>query len=201
MPLLPQETALSPEDLLDRPAAADPQGEKWWVLHTRPRTEKMLARQCVAAGLAFYLPLYHHEWRRSGRRYGSHLPLFPSYLFLRGDGEARLHAVETNLVVRCLPVVDQARLHDDLARVHRLIMAGAPLAPETRLRAGSRVEITGGPFAGMRGKVIRQGKKLTFVVEVQFLQQGVSVEVDSWMIQPLEPGPAEPGELVSGSAR
>jgi hypothetical protein len=37
----------------------------------------------------------------------------------------------------------------------------------------------------MQGKVLRHDKRLKFLVEVRFLQQGVSVEVDSWMIQPL----------------
>jgi hypothetical protein len=36
----------------------------------------------------------------------------------------------------------------------------------------------------MAGKILRRGKQLRFVVEVQLLQQGVSVELESWMIQP-----------------
>jgi transcriptional antiterminator RfaH len=48
------------------------------------------------------------------------------------------------------------------------------------------VEIISGPFAGLEGKVLRRGKQLKLFVEVRFLQQGVSVEIESWMIQPLE---------------
>ena len=63
--------------------------------------------------------------------------------------------------------------------------SGVPLAAEGRLEPGTLVEITSGPLAGIEGKVLRRGKQLKFFIEVQFLQQGVSVEIEGWMIQPL----------------
>jgi transcriptional antiterminator RfaH len=91
--------------------------------------------------------------------------------------------LETNLVARVLPVEDQQQLHGDLVRVHCLVASGAPLSPEERLQPGAMVEITDGPLVGLEGKVLRRGKRLKFIVEVQLLQRGVSVEVESWMIQ------------------
>jgi transcriptional antiterminator RfaH len=185
MPLLPLETYLAPENLLDRSAVELSALGQWWVLHTRPRAEKTLARKFLGRGLAFYLPLYQRQWRTRGRLFSSHLPLFPGYVFLHGDAHARLQALETNAVVRFLPVADQPQLQEDLVRVHRLIASGAPLTPEGQLRPGSCVEVVAGPFAGMQGKVLKVGKRLKFLVEVRFLQQGVSVEVDGWMIRSL----------------
>ena len=67
------------------------------------------------------------------------------------------------------------------------------LTPEERLKPGALVEITSGPLAGLEGKVIRRGKQLKFIVEVQFLQSGVSVEIESWMIEPKSsPSPIVP---------
>ena len=115
----------------------------------------------------------------------SYLPLFPGYVFLQGNGEVRLAALETNLVAHVLPVVDQCQFHEDLGRVNRLISSDLALTPEGRLEPGSLVAITGGPLAGMEGKVIRRSKTTVFLIEVRFLHQGVSVELDSWMIEPL----------------
>jgi transcriptional antiterminator RfaH len=185
MPLLPLEPFLFPEDLLSGPAHGGAGDDCWWVLHTRPRAEKALARQMLARSLGFFLPLYQKRWRSGGRLLSSHLPLFPGYVFLRGNPEARVRALETNLVARVLPVADQLSLYNDLARVHRLIQTDAELAPEERLQPGTPVEIIGGPLAGLTGKVLRRGKQLRFFVEVELLQRGVSVEVESWMIQPL----------------
>lgn len=184
MPLLRPEPCLYPEDLFSDPVYEA--GEPWWVLQTRPRAEKTLARQFLSRGdISFYLPTYCRRWRNRGRLFESHLPLFPGYVFLHGNDEVRLRALETNLVAQILPVFDQQELFSDLARVHRLLDTDAPLEKEGRLEPGTLVEITQGPLVGMEGKVIRRAKQLRFLVEVRFLQQGVSVELESWMIQPL----------------
>lgn len=198
MPLLPPEPFVFPDDLLSAPAATqaappDPLAPaRWWVLHTRPRAEKALARRILSQAVSFFLPLYQRQWRSRGRLLSSHLPLFPGYLFLHGDERARLRALETNLVAQCLPVSDQGQLWDDLVRVYRLMATGSPLSPEDRLQPGTRVEIISGPLAGLEGTILRKGKHLKFYVEVQFLQQGVSAEIESWMFQPLE-GPRPVG--------
>src|SRR5438874_1286208 len=102
MPLLSLEPCVFPEDLLSTPVPATGAPSRWWVLHTKPRAEKMLARKCLSRNLSFYLPLHQKEWRSRGRLRHSHLPLFPGYLFLYGDAESRLQALATNLVVRSL---------------------------------------------------------------------------------------------------
>ena len=184
MPLLSLETYVFPEDLLARPPAETGDAEDWWVLHTRPRVEKCLARRFLDRQVSYFLPLYERQWRKRGRLFRSYLPLFPGYLFVHGGSQVRLAALETNLVARVLPVPDQGQLQADLQRVYRLVTSGQVLRPEQRLLPGSWVEIIGGPMQGLEGKVIRSAKGLKFFVEVEFLQRGVSVEIDSSMIQP-----------------
>jgi transcriptional antiterminator RfaH len=183
MPLVHLETRVNPPDLLRQ---FEPTGEsRWWVIHTRPRAEKALVQRLLARELSYYLPLHNRQWRSRGRLLSSQLPLFPGYVFLHGDPLARQLTLETNLAVRILDVPDQARLYGDLMRVEQLIATGVPLSPEQRLLdPGSQVEITAGPLMGLTGKVLRRGKQLNFVVEVDFLRQGVSVELQAWMIQP-----------------
>jgi transcriptional antiterminator RfaH len=195
MPVLPLEPYVHPDDLLSRPLVTESGEDRWWVLHTRPRTEKTLARQFLRRSIPFFLPLYQRQWRSRGRLLSSYNPLFPGYVFLYGDSQARLTALETNLVALVLPVEDQGQLHGDLRRVYQLMSTGAPLTPEERLEPGTLVEITSGPLTGLEGRFIRRGKELKVLVEVQFLQRGVSVEIESWMIQPL----AGPSPSMAGS--
>jgi transcriptional antiterminator RfaH len=187
MPILPLEPFVFPDTLFTNPAAAE-EPLRWWALHVKPRAEKSLARTLLDRGLPFFLPLWKKCSRNRGRVLTSHVPLFPGYLFLRGDDQARVQALTTNYIVRTLHVEDQAELQADLARVYHLMASGAVLSPEERLRPGTRVEITAGPFAGIEGKIIRRGHRLKFFVEVHFLQRGVSVEIDSWMIEPIPEG-------------
>src|SRR5947209_4182030 len=172
MPLLSMEPFVFPDDLLTAPAEPPADDARWWVLHTRPRAEKALARKILVQELHYFLPLGKKQWRNNGRSFASYVPLFTGYIFLYGDADARYRALETNLVAACLPVADQGRLHEDLRRVYQLVASGAPVSPEERLEAGARVEIISGPFAGMEGRVLRRGKQLKFFIEVQFLRQG-----------------------------
>lgn len=182
MPLLAMEPSVYPENLFDD--AADFAGaRRWWVLHTRPRAEKALARKCFGQDVPFFLPLYPKRWCSAGRWQRSYLPLFPGYLFLHGDEQHRLSALQTNLVAHVIPVAEQQQLHADLLRVHRLIDAGSSLTPEERLQPGTPVEIIAGPMAGLRGKVLSRGRHMQFFIEVQFLQRGVSVEIEPSLFQ------------------
>jgi len=184
MPLLGLEPFVYPEGLLESASATANPG-RWWALHTRPRAEKALARQFLDYSVPFFLPVYQNQWRNRGRLFRSYLPLFPGYVFLHGDDDTRIAALETNLVAHVLPGDDQRQLHADLHRVYRLITTGARITPEDRLEPGDQVEIIKGPFAGLEGKLIRRGTQLRLFVEVQFLRRAVSAEVESWMIRPL----------------
>jgi transcription antitermination factor NusG len=188
MPLVALETCLYPDSLLsenaDAPAPTGVETAQWWVLHTRPRTEKTLARKLLSREIGFYLPLYEHRLPAAGRVRSSHLPLFPSYVFLFGTGEHRRHALETNLVAQALPVADQPRLTSDLKAVHRLLESRRTVTPEERLQPGTPVRIVAGPLAGLTGVVTRRGRQLHFVIEVRFFAQGVATEIESWMLEP-----------------
>src|SRR5262245_56820468 len=190
MPLLPLDPLLSPADLLGPLESLGVLGGAWWVLHTRPRAEKSVARQLFRRRLPFFLPLYPREGWSRGRLLRSYLPLFTGYVFLRGDREARLEALQTNLVARVLPVQDHEQLHKDLMQVHELIRSGLPMRPEDRLEPGRPVEIIAGPLAGLQGRLLRRCNQGRFLIEVQFLQRGVSVDIENWMIQALTESPS-----------
>src|SRR5262249_24424581 len=136
MPLLPLEPYLFPENLLSTQVWEADDGACWWVLHTRPRAEKSLARRFLDRRLSFFLPLHKRQWRNQGRQFCSHVPLFPGYVFLYGDSHARWEALRTNLVANVLPVAEPEQLSSDLARVHQLMLSEAPLRPEECLASG-----------------------------------------------------------------
>ncbi|MFQ5731414.1 MAG: transcription termination/antitermination protein NusG [Planctomycetaceae bacterium] len=183
MPVLTKERAVLPDDLFESPRLADLKNSRWCVIHTRPRAEKTLARHLSVVGTPFFLPLFQRTRRRQRRTTTSWLPLFPGYLFVLADDSQRDWLFTTNLVANCLTVDDQLRLDDELQRVHELMESGEPLSPEDRLELGMAAEIIGGPLKGHRGTVIRRGSSLRFVLEVDFLQRGASVEVEGSLIR------------------
>lgn len=188
MPILAEEPVVWPENLFSPDAISEPTEVAWSVLHTRPRAEKALARMLFRQSLSFFLPVRQQRHQFRGRSKTSFLPVFPSYMFVRGTDDDRLAALKTNLVVRTIAVDDQEQLSDDLWRVHRLLESGMPISTVDRLEPGTEAEITAGRLCGMRGTVVRRGSSSKIIVEVHMLQQGVSVEVEESMIQPVWQG-------------
>jgi transcription antitermination factor NusG len=183
MPILPREADLFPEELFSDTLPDDLVGRRWWVLHTKPRQEKSLARDLLDRRLPFYLPVVMRRWKSRGRLMNSHVPLFPGYAFLLADSQERIQALATHRVVKSLEVVDQALLWRDLRQVQRLLSSGAPVTPEQRLEPGVTVEIQSGPLAGLRGKILKTASGRRFVVAVDFIQQGASVLLDDFVLE------------------
>jgi transcriptional antiterminator RfaH len=182
MPILAAEPDRCPAELLER-SVVQP-GRAWWVLHSKPRQEKSLARYLHAAGLEYFLPLIARRNRIRGRVVTAQVPLFTSYLFFRGDRQDRVLALASNRIVQTIEVADQARLWGDLRQIDLLLSSGAPITPEERLAPGDEVEITSGPLAGLTGTIVRSASGRRFVVRVDFIQQGASVTLDDFALIP-----------------
>ena len=185
MPILAPEPCLYPEELLDG-AACDPADRQWWVLYTKARQEKALARELLRYEVPFYLPIVAKTLVLRGRKIRSHVPLFSGYVFLFGSDEERVRALTTNRISRVLTVYDPERLQHDLRQISQLIATKMPLTPEARLLPGDRVRVRHGPFEGLEGTVLRRAGETRLLVSVNFLQQGASVEIDDFMLEPID---------------
>ena len=185
MPILAAETSVFPENLFEL-AEAEPSDRSWQAIYTKARQEKALARQLVQREIPFYLPLVSKENCLRGRRVRSFAPLFNGYVFLFGTDEERVGALTTNRISRILPVRDQQQLCQDLMQVYHLIETDAPLTIERRLMPGRRVRVKAGAMMGMEGTVTSRRGACRLLVAVNFLQQGVSVAIDDYMLEPLD---------------
>jgi transcription antitermination factor NusG len=185
MPILKEEPNLYPETLLDE-APADVPGRRWLALYTKARQEKSLARELYKYGIPFYLPLVKKTSVSRGRRRTSLAPLFGGYVFLFGSEEERIKCLTTNRISRVLAVEDPDQLAFDLRQLRQLIAANAPLTVESRLGPGQQVRVRQGAFAGLEGTVLKRRGQTRLLVSINFLQQGASVEIDDFMLDPLE---------------
>ena len=184
MPILDAEDTQHPKNLL-LDFNEQPEDRRWWAVYTKARQEKALARQLVQMDVPFYLPLIPKENLIRGRRVKSHIPLFTGYIFVCGSEDERVQSLTTNRISTILPVEDQIQLLQDLRQIATLIDANAPLTVEKRLMAGDPVRIKNGPMMGLEGLVISRRGKARLLVSVKMLQQGVSVEIDDFLLEPL----------------
>lgn len=187
MPILAAEPDHFPPELFDSAGVMEeePAGN-WWLVYTRSRKEKEMMRRLYAARIAFYGPMIHRRSRSpSGRVRESHVPLFPGYVFLFGEEQARLAALQTNCVSTISAVNDGDRLASELASLAQLIASERMVLPEQRLEPGVKVRVTSGPLRGQEGTVIERRGKRRLMVAINLLQQGASVDLDECDVQPL----------------
>ncbi len=183
MPILDQEVNIFPEDLLA--TSPEPSEAKWWALYTMSRQEKQLMRKLAAQEVPFYCPIVEKKYRSpAGRRRTSFVPLFANYVFLFGNEEARHLALSTNTISRCLEVEDGESLRQDLLSIETLITQGAPVTIESRLQPGTKVKVKSGPMRGRTGTVYQRKGVDRLLITVNFLQQGASVELSDWEVEP-----------------
>ena len=184
MPILNEEISLYPNDLLDGLGQAVSE-RRWWLVYTKSRQEKALARHLLGSEVPFYLPLVKTTSVRRGRTQAVHHPLFTGYLFLFGSDEERVCSLTSNRISRILEVKDGSRLYGDLCQVRQLIASDAPLTVESRLTPGQQVRVRTGPLEGIEGTVLNRRGQCRLLVAVDFMQQGASVEIEDYLLEPL----------------
>ena len=184
MPILPKEDNLHPPDLLAT-AYSKPDDAQWLVLHTKPRQEKTVARAALTRDIPFYLPLVRKQNRIRGKLVDSYTPLFSGYFFVLVNEEQRLQILKTNAIVHTLGVEDEEQLVSELRNLQMLISADAPVTIERKLEPGRWVRVKSGPMENTEGVVISRKGKTRLVVAVTLLQQGVSVEIDDFQVEPV----------------
>lgn len=180
MPILAPEADCYPADLFEAPDGSnDDESGQWWLIYTRSRRDKDLMRRLHAEHVPFYGPMISQRRRSpAGRVRETTAPLFPGYVFLRGNEEQRRVALQTNCISTISPIDDQERLVEELAGISRLIASRVAITPEQRLQKGQLVRVASGPLRGQEGVVIERRGKRRLLVAIDILQQGASVDLD-----------------------
>jgi transcriptional antiterminator RfaH len=158
----------------------------WWVGHTKARFEKAFAFELIRRRIPYFLPMLERTYTSGGRRRRVLIPVFTSYVFFNGGEFERHQAMCTGRLAQVIPVVDQARLSKELSALERALAAsGDKLMPHPRLAAGDHCRVTTGPFRGIECIVIGQSNPARVVLEVGILGQGVAMEIDRSLLEPL----------------
>jgi hypothetical protein len=159
---------------------------RWWLIHTKPRHEKTLARELRALDIPHYLPVTKCKSLTRGRTRTTQAPQFSGYLFLWGNSEQRLSALKTNRIVASYRVEDSVGLARQLWDLADLIEKGVPLRIEERLVAGQYVRVKSGLLKDKRGVVMRRAGKSRLFILVNELLGGVSLEIEQHLLEPYQ---------------
>jgi transcription antitermination factor NusG len=156
---------------------------QWYVVRTKTRKEDFAVQQLAGRGIHVFLPRV--------LEYGQSevAPLFAGYLFVRIALVDHYYRVAWTPGVRGF-IAFGATPTPISDAVIRLIASTADEAgiirQEPRLRAGDRVQITGGPLAGLMA-VIEQpcSQRGRVKIFLDFLRRGATVELPIGLVDPI----------------
>lgn len=153
--------------------------------HTKPRCEKKFAALLTTEGIEHYLPLIETVRRYASKTERFQKPLFPGYVFIQSSNEVYGRLYQQDLLVRLLPIENQATFLRQLEQVRVIVASGLALALQPLLKRGARVRVTGGPLYGIEGVVDNPQNPGGIVVAIDVLRQGVHVRLPLELLQPL----------------
>jgi len=159
---------------------------QWFVVHTKSRQEKAFSQTLNAMSIAHFLPLIIRTSYHGRRKFNAQVPLFPSYVFLRGELDDAYLADRTKRIASVIPVVDQEQISNELRNLYLALTRKAPLDPFPYLKKGIRVEVRSGPFEGIQGIIEDRSKNDRLILQIETLGRATSLEIDGSLLEPLE---------------
>lgn len=173
------------QDFSDR-ALVTTEASPWWALYTRHQHEKAVAEALQIKGFEAFLPVYESMRRWKDRKKLISLPLFPCYVFVRGNLDRKLQVVTTPGVHMVLYRGESVATipEAEIEAIQRAVESHYKVEPHPFLRCGERVQVVRGALEGVQGILLRKKNWCRLVLSVDMLAQSVSVEVDSSDVEP-----------------
>ncbi len=164
-------------------------GQRWFALRVKSRSEHVVATAARNKGFEAFLPLYEARRHWSDRIKKLQAPLFPGYLFCRLNPEHRLPLLTIPGVMQFVglgrtpvPIEDA-----EIAAIDAALRSGLGLEPWPFLDVGQRIRVEYGPLAGLEGILVEKRKQRRIVISVALLQRSVGVEIESDWVRPVKP--------------
>lgn len=156
-------------------------------MYTRHQHEKTVVENLSANGIETFLPVYQVVRQWKDRKKHLSLPLFPCYVFVRGNAERRVQVVCTPGVFSIVSIAGHpaAIPTAQIDAIRLAVGSSLRVEPHPFLRCGDWVRIKSGPLADVEGILIRKKGSYRLILSAELLQKSLAVEVDAFSVEPL----------------
>ncbi len=160
----------------------------WYVVYTYPNTEKKVCNELNKREITAYLPTIEVTRQWSDRKKKLEVPLFPNYLFVKITSIKMWMVLAVKGVVKFVSFDNAPKVVQDseISWVRKLIQGTGILGREASPCKGDKVQVTQGPLSGLVGRVSSDKGLTRLFVELEALQQFVSVEINADLLQKIE---------------
>ncbi len=162
---------------------------RWYAIYTMYKSEKQVASQLKRKGIEAYIPLVKRTKRYTRKIKTYEVPLLNCYVFVRINKLQQVAVLETENVLKFikqgkeLNAIPQNEI-DILKRIEGVDfeVQAMPLSFEV----GDEVEISHGTLMGLKGKLIKQAGKKSFVIEIESIGVSLQMNIEANMLQKIK---------------
>jgi len=164
--------------------------KSWYLIHTKPRQERLAKENLERQGFEIYLPLANLRRRRRGRTVRVIDPMFPRYLFIHLSNRTD----DWGPIRSTFGVSTLVRFGQEPARVPEKLIAaireredvdGVQILPEREIRKGEKIRVAEGPFEGYEAIFHSKTAKDRVVVLLKIAENYAKLKLDQAVIEPL----------------
>ena len=160
----------------------------WIVVNTHPHREPLAIENLERQQFEAYCPMIAKRRTHARRTETVLRPLFPGYLFVRGDAQLlRWRPILSTYGVRRIAQTgEQPSFIDNefIATLKAREIDGAIVRPHTPYQVGQKVSIVTGAFDGLVATIIEMDEKDRLLVLLNFMNRGVQLRVPSGHVTP-----------------
>jgi transcription antitermination factor NusG len=167
----------------------------WLALQVFPRHEKKVDVILQNRGYVHFLPTCHRQRKWSDRVKTIEEPLFPGYVFCRGQQTLMEIVRATPGIVRIVsfggkpyPISDK-----EIEALQCIVGCGREVGSLSYLCTGLKVKVVSGPLLGVTGMIIQVKNRNRLVLSVDVVMKSIHVDIDRAEVVPLYNVPSSPG--------
>lgn len=151
----------------------------WYAVYTNSRAEKRVSERISEMGIETFLPLQKILRQWSDRKKVIEKPLISSYVFVKAIPKEFFPIRTIDGVVKFIMIQGKPVAIPDIQINNLRILCGSDAEVELSsdvYTEGDKVEVTVGSLTGLRGELIRVGRKHKVVIRI--IQPGMNLTVD-----------------------
>jgi transcriptional antiterminator RfaH len=163
--------------------------QNWFVVCTKPRSEKLVYTRLQQSGIDAFLPTYTTLRKWSDRRKKIEVPLFPSYVFVNISRKEHLIVLQTDGVYKYVafqgvPAIVPQR---DIDKLKILISGAAEMKTSIRkFQPGQRVRVAFGILKDLIGELVHSGSTKRLLIRIEGIDQNLLVKIQSDFLESLD---------------
>jgi transcriptional antiterminator RfaH len=154
--------------------------KKWYAIYTKSRAERTVCTRLLEQGIDSYLPIVKTLRQWSDRKKWVEKPLFNSYVFVYITQLEYYTVLKTDGVVKYICFEGKAvPIPDYQIENLRLIENSDADIEHSNIvfKEGERIQVTMGSMKGLKGELVKSGRKSRVLVRIDHISQNLLVNI------------------------